>query len=98
MSRRPNTMEVEIMNIDYTPRGVCSRKITAEIEDGIVKNVRFVGGCNGNTQGICRLVEGMKAEDVIARLEKINCNGKGTSCPDQLAIALKSALLKGEAK
>ena len=80
------------MTIDYTPRGVCSRKITAEVEDGIIKSVRFVGGCNGNTQGICRLVEGMKAEEAINRLENINCNGKGTSCPDQLAKALKSAL------
>lgn len=80
------------MTIDYTPKGVCSRKITAEVENGIVKNVRFVGGCNGNTQGICRLVEGMKAEEAVARLENINCNGKGTSCPDQLAKALKSAL------
>ncbi|MDE7294929.1 MAG: TIGR03905 family TSCPD domain-containing protein [Oscillospiraceae bacterium] len=80
------------MTIDYTPRGVCSRKITAEVENGIIKSVRFVGGCNGNTQGICRLVEGMKAEEAIKRLENINCNGKGTSCPDQLAKALKSAL------
>lgn len=80
------------MTIDYTPKGVCSRKITAEVEDGIVKSVRFVGGCNGNTQGICRLVEGMKAEEAIKRLENINCNGKGTSCPDQLAKALRSAL------
>ncbi len=80
------------MTIDYTPRGVCSRKITAEVENGIIKNVRFVGGCNGNTQGICRLVQGMKAEEAIKRLENINCNGKGTSCPDQLAKALKSAL------
>lgn len=80
------------MTIDYTPRGVCSRKITAEVEGGIIKSVRFVGGCNGNTQGICRLVEGMKAEEAIKRLENINCNGKGTSCPDQLAKALKSAL------
>ena len=80
------------MTIDYTPRGVCSRKITAEVENGIIKSVRFVGGCNGNTQGICRLVEGMKADEAIKRLENINCNGKGTSCPDQLAKALKSAL------
>lgn len=80
------------MTIDYTPRGVCSRKITAEVENGIIKSVRFVGGCNGNTQGICSLVQGMKAEEAIKRLENINCNGKGTSCPDQLAKALKSAL------
>ena len=60
-----------------------------EIEDGIVRNVRFLGGCNGNLQGIGKLVEGMKIEDVIEKLEGLNCNGKGTSCPDQLAQALK---------
>jgi len=73
----------------YNTRGVCSRKIDFEIEDGIVKNVRFLGGCNGNLQGIGKLVEGMKIEDVIEKLEGVNCNGKGTSCPDQLAKALK---------
>ena len=74
----------------YNTRGVCSRKIDFEIEDGIVKNVRFLGGCNGNLQGIGKLVEGMKIEDVIEKLEGLNCNGKGTSCPDQLAQALKT--------
>ena len=73
----------------YNTRGVCSRKIDFEIEDGIVKNVRFLGGCNGNLQGIGKLVEGMKIEEVIEKLEGVNCNGKGTSCPDQLAKALK---------
>ena len=73
----------------YNTRGVCSRKIDFEIEDGIVKNVRFMGGCNGNLQGIGKLVEGMKIEEVIEKLEGVNCNGKGTSCPDQLAKALK---------
>ncbi|MBQ5331959.1 MAG: TIGR03905 family TSCPD domain-containing protein [Oscillospiraceae bacterium] len=80
------------MTVEYTPRGVCSRKITAEVENGIVKKVTFTGGCNGNTQGISSLVEGMKVEDVISRLEGINCNGRGTSCPDQLAQALKQTL------
>lgn len=80
------------MNIDYTPSGVCSKRITAEVVDGVVKNVRFLGGCNGNTQGICRLVEGMDAQEVVKRLENVNCNGRGTSCPDQLAKALKQAL------
>ncbi|MBQ8011379.1 MAG: TIGR03905 family TSCPD domain-containing protein [Oscillospiraceae bacterium] len=75
----------------YQPRGVCSRKITIEIEDGIVKNCAFQGGCNGNTQGICSLVKGMPVEEVIARLEGLDCNGRGTSCPDQLAKALKKA-------
>lgn len=74
----------------YNTHGVCSRKIDFEIEDGIVKNVRFLGGCNGNLQGIGKLVEGMKIDDVIEKLEGVNCNGKGTSCPDQLAKALKT--------
>lgn len=79
---------------EYITKGVCSRKIDFDIEDGIVKNVSFVGGCNGNTQGICRLVEGMKAEDVAERLRGLNCNGRGTSCPDQLAIAITQAINK----
>lgn len=80
------------MTVEYTPNGVCSRKIEIDIENGIINKVRFVGGCNGNTQGISKLVEGMKAEDVISRLEGVNCNGRGTSCPDQLAKALKEAI------
>ena len=80
------------MTVEYTPKGVCSRKIEIDIENGIINKVRFVGGCNGNTQGISTLVEGMKAEDVISRLEGVNCNGRGTSCPDQLAKALKEAI------
>ncbi len=73
----------------YQPQGVCSVQIDFEIEDGIVKNVRFTRGCNGNTQGISALVEGMKVDDVIARLKGTDCNGRGTSCPDQLARALE---------
>ena len=73
--------------ISYTPKGVCSRKIDIEVEDGIVKKVHFTGGCNGNTQGVSKLVEGMKVQDVIDRLEGIDCNGRGTSCPAQLAEA-----------
>ena len=80
------------MTVEYTPKGVCSRKIEIDIENGIINKVRFVGGCNGNTQGISKLVEGMKAEDVISRLEGVNCNSRGTSCPDQLAKALKEAI------
>jgi len=75
----------------YTPRGVCSAKIDFEIEDGIVKNVQFTRGCNGNTQGIARLAEGMHVDEVISRLKGLNCNGRGTSCPDQLARALEEA-------
>ena len=78
------------MTVNYTPKGVCSRMITFDLEDDIVKNVKFTGGCNGNLQGISKLVEGLPAEEVIKRLENINCNGKGTSCPDQFAKALKA--------
>ena len=80
------------MTIDFTPKGVCSRQMLIEVEDGIVKSLQVVGGCNGNLQGISKLVEGMTVEEVIRRLEGINCNGKGTSCPDQLAQALKQAV------
>lgn len=80
------------MKYTYKTKGTCSREITFELEDGIVKDVSFFGGCNGNLQGISKLVEGEKAEDVIARLEGIKCGFKQTSCPDQLAAALKEAL------
>ena len=80
------------MKYSYDTQGTCSAQINFEVEDGIVKNVQFVRGCNGNTQGVARLAEGMKVEDVIARLKGINCNGRGTSCPDQLAKALELAL------
>ena len=74
----------------YTTQGTCSRGIEIEIDDDqIVKSVKFIGGCSGNTQGIAALVKGMKAEDVIARLENIRCGFKPTSCPDQLAKALR---------
>ena len=73
----------------YPTRGVCSQAIEICLEDDVVKRVQFYGGCNGNTQGISQLVRGMKADEVIARLEGISCNGKGTSCPDQLARALR---------
>ena len=73
----------------YQPKGVCSVQIDFEVEDGVVRNVHFTRGCNGNTQGISALVEGMNIDDVISRLKGTNCNGRGTSCPDQLAIALE---------
>ena len=75
----------------YTPRGVCSSHIDFEIEDGILHNVRFTHGCNGNTQGIGNLVEGMNIDEVITRLKGVDCAGRGTSCPDQLARALENA-------
>ena len=77
------------MQYEYKTKGTCSQRIFFEIEDGKVKNVQFVGGCNGNLKGIASLVEGMDAEDVIARIEGIRCGMKATSCPDQLAKALK---------
>ena len=80
------------MKYVYKTKGTCSQKIFFDIEDNKVKNVQFVGGCNGNLQGISRLVEGMKAEDAIARMRGIRCGFKNTSCPDQLAIALGEAL------
>lgn len=73
----------------YTPRKVCSQAIEISVEDNIVKSVTFYGGCQGNTQAVSALVKGMNVQEVIARLEGINCNGKGTSCPDQLAQALR---------
>lgn len=75
--------------IVYPTKGVCSQAITVELEGDTVRSVEFIGGCHGNTQGIAMLVRGMKADEVIARLEGINCHGKGTSCPDQLARALR---------
>lgn len=77
------------MVIQYTPTGVCSRQINIEVEDDVVKSVQFVGGCNGNGQGIGALVAGMKVEDVIQRLSDIKCGSRPTSCPAQLAKALK---------
>ena len=80
------------MTIEFTPQGVCSRKMTIEVEDGVVKSLQVEGGCHGNLQGISKLVEGMKADEIIARLEGIRCGMKPTSCPDQLARALKENL------
>jgi uncharacterized protein (TIGR03905 family) len=77
------------MQFSYKTNGVCSRNIIIDVEDGIVQSVRFEGGCNGNTKGISALVVGMKVEDVIERLSGIKCGFKETSCPDQLATALK---------
>lgn len=78
-------------------RGVCSSAIEFEVEDNHLKNVHFVGGCNGNTQGIGKLVEGMEIHDVISRLEGVRCGGRPTSCPDQLASALKTYLAAAQA-
>ena len=82
------------MTFSYKTKGVCARTIDIEVNGGIVENVRFNGGCGGNTQGISALVKGMKVEEVIEKLQNIKCGFKATSCPDQLAQALKE--MKGE--
>ena len=79
------------MQFEYKTSGTCSREILFEIEDGKVKNVQYIGGCNGNLKGIGSLVEGMDVDEVITRLECTTCGMKSTSCPDQLAQALKAA-------
>ena len=80
------------MAYHYQTQGVCSRSITFDLEGHIVRNVRFEGGCNGNTKGIGALVEGMDIEEAIRRLSGIRCGFKSTSCPDQLAKALREVL------
>ena len=75
----------------YKTSGTCSQAIEFDIDGDVVKNVRFIGGCNGNTKGVGALVEGMKVDDVIARLKGIKCGMRSTSCPDQLARALEEA-------
>lgn len=77
------------MKCTYIPHGVCSRQIDIEIEEGMVKSLNVIGGCNGNLQGISSLVEGMKIDEIITRLKGIKCGGKSTSCPDQIALALE---------
>lgn len=76
-------------HITYEPKGVCSRKINILVEDGIIREASFVGGCSGNTQGLCALLTGMSVEEAIKRLEGIKCGPRPTSCPDQLSRALK---------
>lgn len=80
------------MHITYRPKGVCSQKMDIDVEDGIIEKVEILGGCSGNLQGISRLTAGMRVEDAIAKLEGIRCGFKSTSCPDQLAQALKKCI------
>lgn len=82
--------------MEYTRmnKGVCSRSTKVVIEDGIVKDIKVIGGCSGNIEGISKLVIGMKAEDVAKRMKGIRCGFKATSCPDQIAIAIEEALAK----
>lgn len=79
------------MQFEYKTKGTCSQRIFFEVKDGKVYNVEFLGGCNGNLQGIGKLVEGMDIDEVIRRIDSIHCGSKPTSCPDQLATALKQA-------
>ncbi len=81
------------MIVEYTNRGVCSRKTVVDISDnGIINDIRIVGGCSGNTQGLMALLKGMHAKDAIEKMKGIDCNGRGTSCPDQVSKALGEAL------
>lgn len=80
------------MKYTYNAKGVCSKQYTIDLEDGIIKDIEIIGGCNGNLKGIKALITGMKAEDVINKLEGIECGFKETSCPDQISKALRQAL------
>ncbi len=83
------------MRYTHKNKGTCSTQVSFDLNDGIITNVSFMGGCNGNLQGVSRLVEGQKAEDVLERLKGIRCGVKSTSCPDQLAHAIEEALANG---
>lgn len=80
------------MTLKYKPRGTCSTMMEVTVEEGIVTNVKITGGCNGNLQGISKLVQGMPAQEVIDRLSGIRCGYRSTSCPDQLAIAVSKCM------
>lgn len=80
------------MSYSYKTRGVCARAISFDIDDNIVKNIKFTGGCSGNTQGVAKLAEGMTTDEIIEKLSGIRCGFKGTSCPDQLAKAVAEAV------
>ncbi len=83
---------------DFKVKGVCSRSVSFDIEENKVKNVSFIGGCSGNTQGVARLIEGMDVKEAIDRIKGIKCGFKDTSCPDQLAQALEKALVQEQNK
>ena len=80
------------MTIEYKPRGVCARAFEIQVEDDVIQSVKVTGGCDGNLKGISSLLVGMPASEAVKRLEGIRCGGKPTSCPDQIAQALKSGL------
>lgn len=79
-------------HIEYKTKGTCSRAVVVDVEDGVIVDCAFVGGCAGNTKGVAALVKGMKVEDAISKIKGIKCGFKSTSCPDQLALALEEAL------
>ena len=83
---------MKMSRLSFTPKGVCSRQINVDVENGIIKSVEFIGGCSGNTKGVAKLAAGRPAAEVIELLKDTDCNGKGTSCPAQLALALEKAL------
>lgn len=87
----------KIMKVNLRPRGVCSRAIQMDVEDGIIHNVNFTGGCAGNTLGLSKLLEGMEAQEAISRLKGVRCGFKPTSCPDQLACGLEEFLAQSKA-
>ena len=78
-------------HVEYKTKGTCSRMVVVDTEDGVITNCEFIGGCPGNTHGVCALVKGMKVDEAIERLSGIKCGMKNTSCPDQLALALLEA-------
>lgn len=80
------------MKYQYSTQGTCSYQIDLDVEDGVIKDIQFYDGCDGNLQGICSLVRGMKVEDVLPKIEGIRCGMKTTSCPDQLARALRQVM------
>lgn len=92
MGQRPRQKGRGPLTIQYKPKGVCSQQMTVKVENGIVQEIQVLGGCSGNLQGISKLLPGMQAEEAIARMAGIKCGYKATSCPDQLAKALRVAL------
>lgn len=80
------------MQYTYVPQGVCSREMRVEVKDGVIASVQIDGGCSGNTQALCRLVEGLDAETAIEKISGIRCGFKKTSCPDQLSYAIRKAM------
>jgi uncharacterized protein (TIGR03905 family) len=85
-----------MQTIHYHPQGVCAKTMEADIEDGVIREVRVLGGCSGNMQGLCALLKGMEVEEAIGRLSGIRCGQRDTSCPDQMARALQGTIPTGE--